>query len=351
MRTHIQLKTFLAGVLIALATLTTMTAPQQVMGAGQSKSAAVVAFPQDADVLTPDTSLSFRPAETYDSGGAEGLSAVVADVNHDGHPDVVVANSGSGTVGVLIGKGDGTFLPAVLYDSGGFTAVSIVASDLNGDGRPDLVVATCAASGSNCINALVGVLLGNGDGTFQPVVTYSTGRDAAIAVAVADLNGDGKADVIVSNNHGAFGLGVLLGNGDGTFQPVVTTSFNGLAFSIATADVNGDGKSDIVMAGCVVSGTTCVTSASVLLGKGDGTFQRVVNYGSGGYGANSIAVADINGDGKRFGSKRARIRHRMPLSFPTRASEMGPAGTASSARTTTAPVCSSRSRTNWDCPS
>ena len=296
-----QLKTFLAGVLIALATFTTMTAPQQVMGAGQSKSAAVVAFPQDAHVLTPDTSLSFLPVVTYDSGGAIPSSVVAADVNGDGKPDVMVANSSDGTVGVLLGKGAGTFLPVVLYPSGGLTTESIVAADLNGDGKLDLVVATCAASGSNCVNALVGVLLGNGDGTFQAAVTYSTGPFAANfanAVAVADLNGDGKADLIVSNNNSAFGLGVLLGNGDGTFQPAVTSSFNGLAFSIATADLNGDGKPDLVMAGCVTSGTTCVASASVLLGKGDGTFQRIVNYGSGGHGANSIAVADINGDGK-----------------------------------------------------
>jgi hypothetical protein len=321
------LKKFFVRLLISL---TIVTALGQVTAAGQSKRPSIVAVLPDKSesaqalhlagpgidssegialspsqtklhstrVMTSVNTVSFLPVVTYDAGGALPSSVVVADLNGDGKPDVMVANSSSGTVGVLLGNGDGTFLPVVLYPSGGLTAASIVVADLNGDGKLDLAVATCASSGSNCSNGKVGVLLGNGDGTFQAAVTYATGQFATIAVAVADLNGDGKPDLIVANNYSVFGLGVLLGNGDGTFQPVVTTNFNGIATSIAAADVNGDGKIDVVMAACVISGKSCASRPSVLLGNGDGTFQRIANYGSGWYNANSIAVADVNGDGK-----------------------------------------------------
>ena len=249
---------------------------------------------------------TLQPAVSYDSGGTLALSITVADVNGDGKPDILVAECGPtqcasgahGLVGVLLGKGDGTFHPAVTYDSGGAGANAVAVADINGDGRPDLIVTSCAFSGSSCSHALVNVLLGNGDGTFQAAVTHGTGALSAnaVAVAVADLNGDGKPDLIVTNTVSTFGLSVLLGNGDGSFKPAVTHNFGGLGFSVEAADLNGDGKVDVVMASCVAGGTGCTSSVSVLLGKGDGTFQPVVNYSSGGREANSIAIADVNGD-------------------------------------------------------
>ena len=125
----------------------------------------------------------------------------------------------------------------------------------------------------------MGVLLGNGDGTFQAAVTYGTGGIYADSVAVADVNGDGKLD-LVAENYGSNNVGVLLGNGDGTFQTAVTYGSGGAyPYSVAVADVNGDGKPDIVVAN---SGSSNV---GVLLGNGDGTFQTAVAYGSGGSGA------------------------------------------------------------------
>ena len=79
---------------------------------------------------------------------------------------------------------------------------SVAVADVNGDGKPDLVVANvCASSADDCANGTVGVLLGNGDGTFQTAVTYGSGGYEANSVAVADVNGDGKPDLLVANQQ------------------------------------------------------------------------------------------------------------------------------------------------------
>src|SRR5579863_6078251 len=136
--------------------------------------------------------LNFAPSVTYASGGQDAYFASIADVNGDGKPDIVVANGcGSngncnpGSVAVLLGNGDGTFQPAVIYGSGGSYAYSIAIADVNKDGHPDLLVANeCSGSCSN--NGTVGVLLGNGDGTFQPAVTYNSGAWSTVSIAVGD---------------------------------------------------------------------------------------------------------------------------------------------------------------------
>jgi hypothetical protein len=126
-------------------------------------------------------------------------------------------------VGVLLGNGDGTFQPAVSYDPGGTGAWSVAVADVNGDGRPDLVVAIFFYN-------TVGVLLGNGDGTFQAATTYGSGGVGPFSVAVSDLNGDAKPDIAVANFCGASGLnclpgklGVLLNNTTFTQSPTATT--------------------------------------------------------------------------------------------------------------------------------
>jgi len=256
---------------------------------------------------SPQTSgLSFANAVAYGTGGYQAPSDAVADVNGDGKPDIVVVNN-SGTVGVLLGNGDGTFQPVVTYNPGGGYTNSVAVADVNGDGKPDIVVANCTSSGGDCWNdrsdGTVGVLLGNGDGTFQTAVSYDPGGWRTLAVAVADVNGDGKPDIVVAN-LGSNNVGVLLGNGDGTFQTAVTYGSGGYnswgsGQLVAVADVNGDGKPDIVVANnCADSACDNGGSVGVLLGNGDGTFQPAVAFGSGGNGPAAVAVADVNGDGK-----------------------------------------------------
>jgi hypothetical protein len=259
---------------------------------------------------------TYQPALTYGSGGVTsfGLGSVgIADVNGDGNPDVVVTNAcgkdsscTTGSLGVLLNNGDGTFQPAVTYGSGGYLDVSVAVADVNGDNKPDLLVADNCADNTCGGDGLVGVLLGNGDGSFQPVMTLSSGGKIAEWVAVADVNGDGKPDLLVANgcnsNCSEGTVGMLVGNGDGTFQPAVTYSSGGkYARSLAVADVNGDRKPDLLMANYCVTESTCSGggpgAVAVLLGNGDGTFLPAATYSSGADDANSIAVADVNGDG------------------------------------------------------
>jgi hypothetical protein len=251
---------------------------------------------------------TFQTAVTYRTGGSSGpffpVSIAIADVNGDHKPDLVVANGGSNTVAVLLGNGDGTFHPAVSYGSGGMFPVSVAVADVNGDGKLDVIVANECAD-SNC-DGSVGVLLGNGDGTFQSAVPYLSGGLYALSVAITDVNGDGNPDLLVATNylvcHGGLctptgAVGVLLGNGKGTFQSAVIYDSGGrYPYSLVVDDLNGDGKLDVVTANSW-SGT-----AGVLLGNGDGTFRVAVTYSSGegtnGGQISSVAVADVNHDGR-----------------------------------------------------
>jgi hypothetical protein len=280
-----------------------------VNGDGKPDIAVATFYANNIAVLLGNGDGTFQPAVTYPSGGGCPNSVAIADVNADAKADLVVTN-GCGGLGVLLGNGDGTFKSAVSYSSGGVIAESVVVADVNGDGKPDLVVANWWQSFQHTQNGSVGVLLGNGDGTFQPPVIYGSGGYGASSAAVADVNHDGKPDLVVANCEASPGSGVctsvgvghglaavLLGNGDGTFQPAVTYDLGGLgAGSVAVADLNDDGKLDLLVVSC--GSSDCTSSLGVLLGNGDGTFQSVASYGSGGYGAASIAVADVNGDHK-----------------------------------------------------
>ena len=134
------------------------------------------------------------------------------------------------------------------------------------------------------------MLLGNGDGTFQPAQNFGTVANGVYALAVADVNGDGKLDVITSNGPS---VSIFLGNGDGAFQATspLTIPISSSTQGIATGDLNGDGKVDIVVA------SPSANQVSVLLGNGDGTFGSPQTY-SVGRNPYGVVVGDFNGDGK-----------------------------------------------------
>jgi hypothetical protein len=226
----------------------------------------------------------FLPAVAYDPGGSgqagDFRTIAVADLDEDDRPDVAVTNFWSGTVGVLLGNGDGTFRPPVTYSPGGTNPSAIAIADVSGDGHPDLVVGIWSGG--------VAVLIGTGDGTFQPAVTHATGGVQVSDVAIADVNLDGKMDLIVAN-YGSV-IGTLLGNGDGTFRPAVVQAAGVSPFSVAVADVNGDGNPDVLAAGGFSGGV------GLLFGNGDGSFRLGATYNWGAAWAQSVAVADLNGD-------------------------------------------------------
>jgi hypothetical protein len=144
------------------------------------------------------------------------------------------------------------------------------------------------------------VLLGNGDGTFQAALN-SDPRGNPRSIAVGDFNGDGKLDLAVANpdfpvppcglDDDLGGISVLLGKGDGTFQAAVAYNAGRFPQSVAVADFDGDGKPDLIVA------NYGSLSVSVLLGKGDGTFQDAISFNVGGP-PQSVVVGDFNGDGK-----------------------------------------------------
>jgi len=158
---------------------------------------------------------------------------------------------------------------------------AIAVADFNLDGIADLVTANMSGS--------ISILLGNGNGTFRPSVNYPAGSKP-MAVAVGDFNGDGKPDVAVVNQS-VNTVTVLLGNGDGTFQAPASYPTGNGPVAVAVADFNGDGIADLAIANATDS------TVSVLFGVGNGSFQagKVVNVI---YTPSALAVADFNGDGK-----------------------------------------------------
>jgi hypothetical protein len=204
------------------------------------------------------------------------------DLNRDGNADIAL--TGGGTISVLLGNGNGTF-QAHSEIATGYSLMAIVTEDFNNDDRLDLAVSDYDAN-------KVYVLLGNGDGTFLPKIESGTGNYPR-SIAPGDFNGDGKMDLTITTSHLYFAntITILLGNGDGTFQPKVEYGVPSHAQFVTAEDFNNDGKLDIATSNYYGNNIT------VFIGNGDGTFQPYVSYWVGNY-PYSIISQDFNSDGK-----------------------------------------------------
>jgi len=231
----------------------------------------------------PSISINTRllyPGQKF-AAGSFPVSVRVADVNGDGHPDLVVTNAGSNDLSVLLGQGDGTFATQQRL-AAGTSPGAVAVADVNSDGHSDLIVAN---ANSNDLS----VLLGQGDGTFQPEQRLAAGSFPG-AVAVADVNGEGHPDLVIAN-AGSNDVSVLLGQGDGTFQPEQLLAVGTSPVSVAVTDVNSDGQPDLVVA------NASSNDVSVLLGHGDGTFRSEQRFAAGN-SPRSVAIVDVNSDGQ-----------------------------------------------------
>jgi hypothetical protein len=215
-----------------------------------------------------------------------------ADLNSDGKMDMVTLNQSSNDVSVLLGNGDGTFQPAVSYSvlNSNLYPLSLTLGDFNGDGKLDIFLASASSSTGAIVS--VSVLLGNGDGTFQAQKVTDIVNSNSRIMTIGDFNNDGKLDIAFTvpvPQIGSSALNVMLGNSDGTFQAAIMANPGPYGFgALEVADFNGDGKVDLVNGDY---------GFSVFLGNGDGTFQNPINTPFSSEGV-WFLVADFNGDGK-----------------------------------------------------
>jgi len=250
----------------------------------------------NVSVLLGDGAGGFAPAQPF-AAGTSPVAMAVVDLNADGKPDIVVANAGSRDVSVLIGDGAGHFAAPVNTSVGaGAEPYALAVADVDGNASPDIVVASAGDDGSPFpppeLPGVVSILLNTGSGTFAAAVQRPAGpgEGRAHAVAVADISGDGHADIVVSRPN-ANAASILLGDGAGGFADAFNVPTSVGPGPIAIADVTGDGKLDIVAANAVSA------SISVLPGDGAGGVGFDGIFATGEYPF-SVAAADLDGDGK-----------------------------------------------------
>jgi len=249
------------------------------------------------DILAGDLNVTFGDGEGHLYGGKRLLVGgvqstyivAVADVNGDGVSDIVgTTNSG---IFVILGKGSRRFAKAVTFGSGGQSPYGIAVGDLNHDGIPDLIVANYGTE-QNGDYGNVAVLLGKGNGSFDPPVRYPIGKyEDPFWLALGDFNGNLGVAVTTQNSNAVH---VLLGRGDGTLSPPRSFPAGLDPFDVVSADFNGDGIPDLAVTN-YSNPKPC--HVSVMLGNGDGTFQPPVQFRVGVSPA-QLVVADFNHDGK-----------------------------------------------------
>jgi hypothetical protein len=239
---------------------------------------------------------------TSDFNSASSVSGfLAADIDGDGNADVVFArtnNSQQSIISVLNGKGNGAFAAQVDY-SVPAPVVALASLDLNGDKKPDLAFIANPGNSFPPTATVLYIMLNKGDGTFAAAV-QADAKPYLSFLAVGDVSGDGVADLVATatgdvTNNIAGATYLYISKGNGTLQPAQTLNGGMFPGAAAVADMNNDGKMDIV-----VSGTTTITTgyANVLLNMGGGTFTAQTAVATDDAFPASVAVGDLNQDGK-----------------------------------------------------
>src|SRR5688572_4027043 len=214
-----------------------------------------VLLPTATPVLAQCGRFTFGPPTSFSTGGEQPFRVLAQDLNGDGLPDLTVVNLTSHDVSVLISRPDGTFQPPSLFPTGGVASsfeasLYLATADLNDDGNPDLIT-TNPHSDDGAWD--VSVLLGKTDGTFRAPIFLSTGNGLTSSVVAGFFDGDTNLDLAVAHGGPDFVdryIAVLLGNGDGTFDPAVFFDVGGASpfvLSIVAADFDNDTELDLAV--------------------------------------------------------------------------------------------------------
>jgi hypothetical protein len=265
------------------------------LGAGGATAGMDASAPTGPDALSTRSCVWGLEAErTYETGVAP-VSIAVADFNHDGRLDLATSNWGGatgvadGSVSVLLANGPGTFAPQAMYKTE-IQPNDLAAGDLTGDGLPDLVVAGGLMNLDTFRNA--------GDGTFVPLPGAQLSEP--LAVAVGDFDGDGRADVAASMISNA--IDIYVTRSDGALRAAGQYATGSMTYGLVAADLNGDGRLDLVATNVTFPPGVGLPEhlgqgrIGVYINRGGGTFADEVVYPAGN-GTNALAVADLDGDG------------------------------------------------------
>ena len=229
---------------------------------------------------------TFQARQTNDGGSSSGIA--VGDFDRNGVADLATGTPNKKSMSVVLGKGDGTFNPAITYRTADYNKV-VISGDFNGDGLIDLV----GLNGGN--HNGVSVLLGKGDGKFREHVPTVLPGFGGRGLAAADFDADGKLDLVVPVQDGG-GVLVLGGHGDGSFGAPSSYPMPGNALHVSTGDLNSDGKQDIVAGNYVANYPNPGGSVTILYGNGAGGFASggatPVAYGF------MVLVANVNADAR-----------------------------------------------------